>query len=132
MIAWALLALMIAGSLLGATSATAETAHGNATALLLFLLSSRSAQTQPTPTPGAFERLARGDQRIARALFEAQTANVPGRLSLEEITTSRRSPGTWGDVFRTMKARGLVAGTNLAHAVSRFNAVHRDGPGGGP
>ena len=130
MIAWTLLALMIVGSLLGATRATAAPTHGDATALLLFLLSTRSAQAQ-TPTPGAFERLAPGDQRTARALFTAQTANAPAHLSLEEITTSRRNRKTWGDVFRTMKARGLVADKNLAQAVSRFDEVHRDGPAGG-
>jgi len=63
--------------------------------------------------------------RRPRALFDAQSARTPGHLRLDEIAAPKQSGEAWGEVFRLMKAQGLVADKNLGQAVSRFNEVHR-------
>jgi hypothetical protein len=88
-----------------------------------------SAWAQTTGT-GAFERLSPGDQKIARALFEAQstTQNTNGRttpLTLDQIA-AKKKPGHagWGEVFKQMKAQGLVTDKNLGQTVSNFERHH--------
>jgi hypothetical protein len=114
------LALVMAGTLLGASVVTAQVAtQGDVSALLLFLLSTRGHA--PTPDPSAFEALSPGDQ----ALFEAQIATLPTRLGLDQVAEPRRSGEAWGEVFRKMKARRLVAAKDLDQVMSRFNDAHR-------
>ena len=74
------------------------------------------AWAQTTGT-GAFEKLSPGDQKIARALFEAQTTSGGATpLTLEQITGKKKHTG-WGEIFKQMKAQGLVADKNLGQAV---------------
>jgi hypothetical protein len=116
----ALLAILVfAGTLLSASCASAQPPQAGADALLVFLLAMRSVVDQ-APT-GAFGRLAPDDQKIARALFEAQAANpsasVPG-LRLDQIAGRRHRGETWDQVFNAMKAQGLLVDATLGQAVS--------------
>ena len=61
------------------------------------------AQTAGT---GAFDKLSPGDQKIARALFEAQKTNGgTAPLTLDQIAARKQHTG-WGEVFKQMKAQG--------------------------
>lgn len=72
-----------------------------------------------TPSPsGAYASLSPGNQKIARALFEAQTTKL---LTLDEIAAKKQSGQGWGKVFKDMKARGLVQEKNLGQVVSRYH-----------
>ena len=102
-----------------------------------------SISTPTSTTTGAFEQLSPGNQKIARALFEAQqtettttgttgtgtatggTATKP--LTLDEIAAKKQSGTGWGEVFKQMKTQGLVQDKNLGQAVSRYNHQHKSG-----
>ena len=109
---------------------------GNPSALAGFLLllgvassSPVSAQT-PGLVNGAYERLSPGNQKVARALFDAQAAMVvpaPGssagpdkKLTLDEIAAQKQGGQAWGQVFHGMKVRGLLQESNLGQVVSRY------------
>jgi hypothetical protein len=106
---------------------------GNPSALAGFLLllgvasaSPVSAQT-PGSVSGAYERLSPGNQKVARALFDAQAAvAVPGpnsgakTLTLDEIAAQKQGGTAWGQVFHAMKTRGLLHEGNLGQVVSRY------------
>ena len=88
-----------------------------------------SAWAQTTST-GAFEKLSPGDQKIARALFEAQTTSGGATssggatpLTLDQIAAKKKHTG-WGEIFKQMKAQGLVTDKNLGQAVSNFEHRH--------
>lgn len=73
----------------------------------------------PSRTPsGAYASLSPGNQKIARALFEAQTTKP---LTLDEIAAKKQSGQGWGKVFQDMKAQGLVQEKNLGQVVSRYH-----------
>jgi hypothetical protein len=106
---------------------------GNPSALAGFLLLLGVASSSPVSgqTPGlvngAYERLSPGNQKIARALFDAQAAiAVAGptggarKLTLDEIAAQRRGGQAWGQVFHGMRARGLLHESNLGQVVSRY------------
>ena len=106
---------------------------GNPSALAGFLLllgvasaSPVSAQT-PGLVSGAYERLSPGNQKIARALFDAQAAvALPGpnsgakTLTLDEIAAQKQGGTAWGQVFHAMKTRGLLHESNLGQVVTRY------------
>ncbi len=90
--------------------------------------------TTPTattaPNAGAFDRLSPGEQKIARALFDAQQTSTPPSgtastaskaLSLDDIAAMKQSGRGWGEVFKSMKAQGLVQEKNLGQVVSKFS-----------
>ena len=87
-----------------------------------------NAWAQTTGT-GAFEKLSPGDQKIARALFEAQNT-TPSKsggatpLTLDQIAAKKKGHTGWGEVFKQMKAQGLVTDKNLGQAVSNFEHHH--------
>jgi hypothetical protein len=92
-----------------------------ALAVALGIAVSAWAQTSGT---GAFEKLSPGDQKIARALFEAQTTSGGATpLTLEQIAAKKKHTG-WGEMFKQMKAQGLVTDKNLGQAVSNFERHH--------
>ncbi|HEU5323225.1 MAG TPA: hypothetical protein VFX28_20630, partial [Methylomirabilota bacterium] len=90
-----------------------------------------------TPVEGAYENLSPANQRVARALYEAQVPNpVPARgsssrpgvssstsktLSLDEIAAMKQGGKGWSQVFKEMHAKGLVHDTQLGQVVSRYN-----------
>jgi hypothetical protein len=107
---------------------------GNPSALAGFLLllgvstaSPTSAQT-PGLVSGAYERLSPGNQKVARALFDAQAAVAPSAatggasrtLSLDEIAAQKQNGTAWGQVFGAMKARGLLRDKDLGQVVTRY------------
>ena len=119
---------------------------GNPSALAGFLLllgvatTPASAQT-PGLVNGAYERLSAGNQKIARALFDAQAAAVPANasasaavgsapngkmLTLDEIAAQKQNGTAWGQVFSAMKARGLLVEKNLGQVVSRYEQPRGD------
>jgi hypothetical protein len=106
---------------------------GNPSALAGFLLLLGVASSSPVSgqTPGlingAYERLSPGNQKIARALFDAQAAvAIPGptsgakTLTLDEIAAQKQGGQAWGQVFHGMKTRGLLHESNLGQVVSRY------------
>ena len=79
-----------------------------------------------TPTPintsdGATLALSLGNQKIARALFEAQKVNgeTPA-LSLEEIAALKKAGLGWGQILKKMKDDGLLEERNLGQVVSKY------------
>ncbi len=114
------------------------------TVLLLLGLAFRSAalaQTAPPPTgspapgstpTGAFSALSPGNQRIARALFDAQTtgastgtSSTATPLTLDQIAAKKQGGEGWGRIFQDMKAQGLVQAKNLGQVVSRSHRGSR-------
>lgn len=78
----------------------------------------------------AFDKLSPGDQKIARALFEAQsttqtqtTSGGATPLTLDQIAAKKSHAG-WGEIFKQMKTQGLVTDKNLGQAVSNFERHH--------
>ncbi|MBI4611430.1 MAG: hypothetical protein HY726_20760 [Candidatus Rokubacteria bacterium] len=94
---------------------------------------SRAQTTTPTqaapPSPdAAFDSLSPGNQKIARALFEAQkqdaasaTSTTTKALTLDDIAAMKLNGKGWGVVFKEMKAQGLIQERNLGQLVSRAN-----------
>jgi hypothetical protein len=77
-----------------------------------------------TRAAGTFVLLPPGEQKIARALFEAQKKNGTATpLTLDEIAA--RKPGRgWGEVFKSMKAQGLLTDKSLGDVVSSYERRH--------
>jgi hypothetical protein len=74
------------------------------------------------PSPTAFESLSVGNKRIATALFEAQTtAGGATQMTLEQIAQERRNGQKWGDVFKAMKAQGLIQAETLGQVLGRYD-----------
>jgi hypothetical protein len=84
------------------------------------------AQTTGTTTTTSGQLTPR-DQKIAQALFEAQTQNTGTNaskpLTLDQITTMKRHEG-WGEIFKDMKAKGLLTQKNLGQVVKDFEKHH--------
>jgi hypothetical protein len=109
---------------------------GNPSALAGFLLLLGVASSSPVsgqtlgPVDGAYERLSAGNQKVARALFNAQvpmTMPTPGRrtgadnkLTLDEIASQKQAGQPWGQVFHAMRTRRLLRESNLDQVVSRY------------
>src|SRR5207253_45892 len=119
--------------------------------LLLFGAATADAQIAPPPNAaGAYQKLSPGNQKVARALFEAQStsptptttkpgsktpapassaaagsANGPKPLTLDQIAAMKQSGTGWEQVFRQMRAQGLVADKNIGQVVTRYNQSSR-------
>jgi hypothetical protein len=114
-----------------------------AATLLLFgaVMGTSPAQAQGLPADGAYERLSDGNQKIARALYDAQvvkptTTTAPTTskttstfkpLTLDQIAAMKQSGQGWGQVFRSLKSQGLIQEKNLGEIVS--HASHVSTPG---
>jgi hypothetical protein len=91
------------------------------------------AQTKPAaPTPpSAYGKLSLGNQKVASALYQAQTPAVGTTarpLSLEQIAAKRRSGQAWGQIFRELKAQGLVHEKSLGQVVARYQKATDGAP----
>jgi hypothetical protein len=110
---------------------------GNGSALAGFLLLFGAMSASPTSAQvpsvnGAFERMTPGNQKVARALFDAQaaaftpappgisSARAPRTLTLDEIAAQKQGSQGWGQVFQAMRAQGLVQETTLGQVVTRY------------
>jgi hypothetical protein len=90
---------------------------------MLFNVPSLFAQS----TGGPFDQLSPGNQKAARALFEAQRSDLPPGtrpLTLDEIAARKQSGQGWGRVFDGMKSRGLVDAKNFGQTISSYNHRH--------
>jgi hypothetical protein len=114
-----------------------EDAMTNASQYAAFLLLFSAMGTSPamaqSPVEGAYERMESGNQKIARALFEAQVPNtIPvaaahakrgaasTALSLDQIASLKQGGQAWGHVFQAMRTRGLLLEDNLAQVMSKY------------
>jgi hypothetical protein len=117
----------LAGLLLLLGAAGAAPAHAQTTAV--------TSATTTTTTEGAFATLSPGNQKIAQALYDAQQANATSGtggtttgakpMTLDEIAAMKQGGQGWGQVFKTMKAQGLVQERNLGQVVSRYQHQSR-------
>jgi hypothetical protein len=110
--------------------------------LLLFGVTTADAQMAPPPAPaGAYQKLSPGHQKVARALFEAQTVpmsttpkygskpapsstaspTAPRPLTLDQIAAMKQQGSGWEHVFKTMRAQGLLADKSMAQVMTRYN-----------
>lgn len=82
---------------------------------------------------GPFSSLSPGNQKVVRALFEAQRRDVPTikPLTLDRIAAMKSRTG-WDRAFTAMKARGLVTARSLGHVVSAYEHRHRAPSGSRP
>ena len=88
-------------------------------ALFTTMLVVAPAPAQTTSKSGAFASLSPGNQKIARALYEAQTTPATSsKLTLDQIARMKQEGQGWGNVFRAMKAQGRVDARNLGAVVS--------------
>ena len=81
-------------------------------------------QTAPART---FDQLSPGNQKVARAIFEAQVSPPPStsrRLTLDEIAAQKQSGQGWGRIFRRMQSEGRVQAKTLGQAVATSNDRH--------
>ena len=91
----------------------------------IFATAGAHAQTKrvaPNPS-SAYDKLSLGNQKVASALYQAQTptAGTTARpLGLEQIAAKRRSGQAWGQIFRELKAQGLVHEKSLGQVVARY------------
>jgi len=79
------------------------------------------AQKPVSTTTGAFDKLSTGNQKVASALFQAQSGSTSTPLTLDEIAAKKQSGKGWGEVFKSMQAQGLVQEKNLGQVVSKYN-----------
>lgn len=95
----------------------------------LALGSGAVAQTKSVTSAPAFDKLSLGNQKVAASLYQAQTPGTlptgpPIRpLTLQQIAAKRLSGQSWGQIFREMKAQGLVQEKSLSQVVSRYGQV---------
>ena len=101
------------------------------------VLAQTNSKTFGAPT-GAFDKLSVGNQKVAASLYEAQNAapfatgttrptSTARPLTLNEIAARRQTGQGWGQVFRDMKAQGLVREKSLGQVVSKYG--QSAGPG---
>ena len=112
------------------------------TVLTIITVAGAAAQTKPrapvasTPS-GAYDKLSLGNQKVASALYQAQSAPASTKrttqaarpLTLEEIAAKRRSGQEWGQIFRELKAQGLVQEKSLGQVVARYQQTLDARPG---
>ena len=95
----------------------------------LALGSGAVAQTKSMTSAPAFDKLSLGNQKVAASLQQAQTPGTsptgsPIRpLTLQQIASKRLSGQSWGQIFREMKAQGLVQEKSLSQVVSRYGQL---------
>jgi hypothetical protein len=95
--------------------------EGLALAAGLVLMASAALAETKSGSPGSFSDLSPGNQNIARALFYAQHPAPNGQqpLSMNQIAALKSQEG-WGEVFKQMKAEGLVNEKNLGQVISSY------------
>lgn len=120
--------------------------QGLAVVSLLAMAASAGAQGQTKPKApvaaspaSAYAKLSFGNQKVAAALYQAQNPAVASTahgvapaarpLTLEEIASKRRNGQLWGQIFREMKAQGLVHEKSLGQVVARYQQTSDAVPG---
>jgi hypothetical protein len=111
---------------------------GLAVVSILTFATTAGAQVQTKPkgpaapaASRAYDKLSFGNQKVASALYQAQSSVVAAiaangsspasrPLTLEEIAAKRRGGQAWGQIFRDMKAQGLVYEKTLGQVVANY------------
>jgi len=113
---------------------------------VLTMAASAGAQAQTKPRApvaaspsSSYDKLSFGNQKVAAALYQAQNPAVASTahgaapaarpLTLEQIAAKRRSGQAWGQIFREMKAQGLVHEKSLGQVVARYQQTADTVPG---
>jgi hypothetical protein len=83
--------------------------------------------TNPAPN-GPYESLSPGNQKIVRALYQAQRTDLPGTkpLTLDQIAAKKGHTG-WGDVFKGLQSQGLIEAKNLGQVIRTYHHRHHMG-----
>ena len=69
---------------------------------------------------GLLASLSPGDRKIASALYEAQGGGVgKGRIRLDDIARARQEGFSWNEIFKRMKADGLLQEKNVGQVISK-------------
>ena len=111
-------------------------------ALALGVTTATAQTTTPTsdPNQGAFDNLSPGNQKIARALYDAQPSNTQTSgssttsktYSRDDIAAMKQSGKGWGVVFKDMKAQGYYPEyKNLGQVISGSKHQGTSGTSGG-
>ena len=104
-------------------------------AMVALVLVSIAAWAQTGGT-GGFAQLPPAEQKIVRALFEAQTGPTqltPDQIAemKDQIAEMKKGGEGWGKVFKQMKEQGLLTQKNLGQVVSDFERRHHEARGAG-
>lgn len=73
---------------------------------------------------GPFDQMSPGNQKGARALYEAQKPDLSAGkkpLTLDEIATRKQSGEGWARVFQSMKSHGLIDAGNFGQVVDSYD-----------
>lgn len=94
----------------------------NRRTLIIAVIAMIGAWLAPTSDAAAqsFDQLTANDQRIARALFEAQDPKTA--LSIDEIATLKKSGVTWGEIFSDFLVRDLVTDKKLGKLLKQYRS----------
>lgn len=79
-------------------------------ALAVFVGTAAAQTTTPAPSPnqGAFDKLPPGNQKIAQALYDAQSKNSTTKpLARDDIAAMKQHRG-WGEIFKDMQKNGQI------------------------
>ena len=84
-------------------------------------LGQTKSQTSVPPVR-SFDKLSIGNQTVAASLYQAQSAGTPSTrpLTLDQLAAKKRAGQEWGQIFRELKAKGLVHEKSLGQVVTRY------------
>lgn len=68
----------------------------------------------------ALEKLPPGEQKIARALWEAQVA--PAQLTIDEIARLKLLGISWGEIFADFLMQNIVTEKNISQIMRQYKA----------
>ena len=74
---------------------------------------------------GPFDQMSAGNQKGARALYEAQKPALPAGkrpLTLDEIAARTQNGEGWTRVFQAMKSQGLVDADNFRQVIDGYDS----------
>jgi hypothetical protein len=78
---------------------------------------------------GPFEQLSPGNQKGARALYDAQKAAAPPTgakpRTLDEIAARKHTGEGWARMFQSMKSQGLINADNFGQVVESYDSQHQ-------
>lgn len=112
-----------------AVAAPAQTKPTTSTQGTTSTVTSQSTGSTSSSTQGAYDKLSPGNQKIAKALYDAQIApsgstssnssTQPKPYTLDQIAAMKQHRG-WGEIFKEMKANGEIPADvkNLGQLVS--------------
>ena len=142
--------MLVFGSLAFGSAAMAQdttgvtTAGGDTTTITVggdTTVTDGTTGTTPPPEAGSYDKLSSGNQKIAESLFEGQTISgaettatetgtatgangtgtEPQAWTLDQIAAAKQDGQGWGQIFKQMKADGVVDAKNLGQMVSGHN-----------